>query len=82
MRKTRKELIQAYVDVFQSKQGELILADLRRKAPLLTEGVDTNRPIDTNHLLVHEGRGDVVKYIHKMAGKDPLEERQETAIGE
>lgn len=82
MRKERKELIQAYVDVFQSREGQLILTDLRKKAPLLTEGIDANRPIDTNVLLVLEGRADVVKYIHKMAGKDPLEERETFARSE
>jgi hypothetical protein len=81
MRQTRKDLIIAY-KFFNTEQGRLVLSDLRKKATMLTGGINTANGIDTNVLLVEEGRSDVVKYIHKMAGKDPLEERDKFAKGE
>lgn len=81
MRKDRKQLIIAY-KFFNSEDGRLVLDDLRRKAPLVTDAIDTKKGVDPNVLLVQEGRSDVVKYIHMMAGKDPLKERDAFAKGE
>ena len=75
MRASRKQLITDY-QWFTTESGKNVLADLKRKCPLLTEGVNTKAGIDTNVLLVQTGREDVVKYIYKMAGKDPFEERE------
>lgn len=79
MRVSKKQLIIDYKTVFGSESGKNVLADLKKKCPLLTEGVNTKAGIDVNVLLVQTGREDVVKYIYKMAGKDPLEERDRYA---
>ena len=79
MRPSKKELIIDY-KIFNTDSGKNVLADLKRKCPLLTEGVNTKAGIDVNVLLVETGREDVVKYIYKMLGRDPLEERDKYAI--
>ena len=78
MRPSRKQLIIDY-KIFNTESGKNVLADLKKKCPLLTEGVDTKAGIDVNVLLIQTGREDVVKYIYKMLGKDPLEERDKYA---
>lgn len=80
MRSSKKQLIIDYKAVFGTESGKNVLADLKKKCPLLTEGVNTQAGIDVNVLLIQTGREDVVKYIYKMVGKDPLEERGTHAI--
>jgi hypothetical protein len=82
MRVSRKQLVIDYKTVFCTEAGKNVLADLKKKCPLLTDGVNTNNPVDANVLLIHTGREDVVKHIYKMVGKDPLEERDTHAKGE
>ena len=79
MRVSRRQLIIDYKTVFGTESGKNVLADLKKKCPLLTDGVNTNAGIDANVLLVLTGREDVVKHIYKMIGKDPLEERDKYA---
>ena len=74
MRTSKKQLIIDY-QWFTTESGKNVLDDLKKKCPLLTEGVNTKAGIDVNVLLIQTGREDVVKYIYKMLGKDPLEER-------
>jgi hypothetical protein len=71
-----------YKTVFGTEAGKNVLADLKKKCPLLTDGVNTNNPVDTNVLLIHTGREDVIKHIYKMVGKDPFEKRDTHAKGE
>ena len=75
MRKERKQLLLAY-KFFETDDGKRILADLKKKAPLVTGRINTEAGIDPNVLFVQMGRADVVKYIYEMAGRDPLEERE------
>lgn len=82
MRRSKKQLVIDYKTVFGSEEGKAVLADLKKKCPLLTEGVNLSEGIDVNKLLVMTGREDVVKYIFKMIGKDPNKEREEFAQGE
>lgn len=79
MRISRKQLIIDYKTVFGTESGRNVLADLKKRCPLLTEGVNTKAGIDANVLMIQTGREDVVKYIYKMVGKDPLEERDKYA---
>ena len=72
-----KNLIVAYKNVFDSPQGKLVLDDLRKKAPLLTNGISPNTDINT--LLLLEGQSNVLKHIYKMLGRDPNEEMAEKA---
>ena len=81
MRRSRKSLIIDYKTVFASESGKAVLADLRRKAPLMG-GLDIRGGVDVNALLVNQGRVDVLVYIYKMMHKDPYEERDEKAINQ
>jgi hypothetical protein len=75
-----KNLVIAYKNTFESPEGKLVLADLRKRSPLLTGGLNTAGPIDVNRLLVLEGQNNVLKYIYQMLKRDPNEERQSHAI--
>jgi hypothetical protein len=78
MRKSRQDLINDYKGIPKS-----VLADLRKKAPLMKGGLDIKGGVDVNALLVMQGRSDVVLHIYRMIGLDPYEEREEKAsIGE
>ncbi len=75
-------LINDYKKAFGGESGANVLKDLKSRCPLLTDGVDLSKGVDEKVLLIMTGREDVVKYIYKMRGKDPLEERDEIAKGE
>ena len=75
-----KSLILAYRNTFESPEGKLVLADLRKKAPLLTKGVGPNTNVNT--LLLSEGQANVIKHIYMMLGRDPNEEQLERAKNE
>lgn len=75
MRKSKQDLINDYKSIPKS-----VLEDLKKKAPLMTGGLDITQGVDPNKWLVMQGRSDVVLHIFKMAGKDPYEQREETAI--
>jgi len=77
----QKALILAYKNSFESPEGKLVLEDLRKKAPILTSGVN-GATVDTNMLLVLEGQSNVVKHVYKMLGRDPNEEQAERAKNE
>jgi hypothetical protein len=74
-----KSLIIAYKNTFESPEGKIVLEDLKKRAPMLTEGLKVTGGIDVNSLLVLEGRSDVIKYIYKMLKRDPNEEAVERA---
>jgi len=74
-----KKLLVAYRNTFDSPEGKLVLDDLKKRAPMLTEGVKASGGIDIHRLLVLEGRSDVLKYIYKMLSRDPNEEAAEKA---
>jgi len=74
-----KELIIAY-KIFETPEGKLVLADLKKRCPLLTGGLKTGGSIDVNQLLVLEGQSNVLKYIYKMSKLDPNEEAPGHAV--
>ena len=76
----KQALIIAYKNVFNSPEGKLVLEDLRKKAPILTNGISPNT--DMNTLLLLEGQGNVLKHIYKMLGRDPNEEQADRAKNE
>jgi hypothetical protein len=80
MRNSRKSLIIDYQRTFNTEAGKAVLADLRKKAPLLMGGLDIKGGVDVNALLVSQGRVDVVLHIYKMLRLDPYAEREEHAI--
>lgn len=82
MRKERKGLIIDYQRTFNTEAGQNVLKDLRKKAPLMDDGLNTQNGVDVNSLLVNQGRNDVILYIYKMLKKDPYEEREKLAKGE
>ena len=71
-----KNLIVAYKNTFESPEGKKVLEDLRKRAPLLTNGLN-GATVDVNMLLVLEGQSNVLKHIYKMLGRDPNEELPE-----
>lgn len=71
--KWNKPLLVAYHNTFESPEGQKVLADLKKRAPLLTDGLNAGSGIDVHKLLVLEGRSDVIKYIYKMLGRNPNE---------
>lgn len=79
MRRDRKGLVIDYQTTFNTEAGQAVLADLRKRAPLMG-GLNIKEGVDVNALLVNQGRVDVVLYIYKMLHKDPYAEREETAI--
>lgn len=79
LKKTR-DLRIAYHNVFESPEGKKVLADLRKRCPLLTDGINMGGGIDVHKLLVLEGQNNVLKYIYKMLGRDPNEDRPEEAM--
>ena len=81
MKVTRKQLVLDY-KFFKTESGRRILDDLRKKCKILTDGIDTKKGVDPHILCVLTGRADVVKYIHKMADTEPLEEHSRFAKGE
>lgn len=75
-----RQLIIAYKNVFNSPDGKIVLADLKKRCPMLTEAIATSSGIDVNKLLVLEGRSDVLKHVYKMMGRDPNEEATDRAV--
>lgn len=75
-----KQLVIDYQTVFASERGKRVLADLCKRAPLLTDSINITNGIDVNKLLVQEGRRSVVLHIYKMLGRDPNEEVRERAV--
>ncbi len=72
-----KQLIIAYKNTFESPEGKIVLEDLKKKAPLLTNGISPNT--DMNTLLLLEGQSNVLKHIYRMLSRDPNEEQVERA---
>jgi hypothetical protein len=77
-----KNLILAYKNTFESPEGKKVLDDLKKRAPLLKDGLKVESGVDVNRLLVLEGRSDVIKYIYKMLGRDPNEVQPAKATNE
>lgn len=77
-----KQLIIAYHNTFNSPEGKLVLADLRKHCPMLTESIAVSGGIDVNKLLVYEGQRSVLLYIYKMLHRDPNEEVPDRARNE
>lgn len=75
-----KQLIIDYKQTFATDSGKRVLADLRRRCPMLTEAIDATKGVDVNRILIEEGRRSVVLHIYKMLKLDPNEERQTRAI--
>ncbi|MCP5006523.1 MAG: hypothetical protein GY941_21675 [Planctomycetes bacterium] len=75
MVRRNKSIVVDYHQKFGDEQGARILADLQKQCPLMTGGIDISKGIDQNKVLVLEGRSDILKYINRMMGKDPNEER-------
>ena len=61
MLRWNKNLIVSYKNVFESPEGQLVLEDLCKRAPLLRKGLN-GASVDVNTLLVLEGQSNVVKY--------------------
>lgn len=80
MLRWNKNLVVAYKNTFESPEGKLVLADLRKRCPLLTGGLNTSGGIDVNKLLVLEGQNNVLKYIYQMLNRDPNEEIPSHAV--
>ena len=79
MLRWNKNLIVSYKNVFESPEGQLVLEDLCKRAPLLRKGLN-GASVDVNTLLVLEGQSNVVKYIYEMIGKNPNEEQPSKAV--
>lgn len=77
---SRRQLIIDYRNTFESPEGQRVLADLRKLAPLLTGKLEHRHGVDTNMLLVLEGQGNVLKHIYQRLGADPNVEPPEKAI--
>ena len=82
LRLSSQRLIQDYKRVFATPEGQRVLADLVRKAPLMREGLKTSAGIDVNRLLVLEGEANMVKHIYAMLRRDPNEETPDRAIND
>jgi hypothetical protein len=78
MKLRNRQLVIDYHQLFESPGGQRILADLKKRASLLTQGVKPGTNIHT--LLVMEGEANMVKYIYRMLDKDPNEELPEKAV--
>ena len=68
------KLCRAYRNMFNSPEGKLVLADLRKRCPLLTSSVGTVGGVDVNKLLILEGQRSVLLHIYRMLNRDPNEE--------
>ena len=79
---SKKQLIMDYQAIFNSEKGKNILKDLRKKCPLMDNGIDTSKGIDTHKLYVLEGYRNLLLYIFKMMDADPYEQRQRRAVRE
>ena len=77
-----KKVVVAYHNWWNSPDGQIVLEDLKKRCPLLTEGLKVSEGVDVNKLLVLEGRSDVIKLIYKMMGRNPNEEVSQKAINE
>ena len=75
-----KKLLHAYHVTFDSPEGQVVLADLRRRCPLLTESLSTANGVDVNRLLIEEGRRSVLVYIYKMLKRLPYDENRQTHV--
>jgi hypothetical protein len=80
--KWRRQLLLDYRNCFGSPGGKRVLADLRKKCPLLTEATNASGGVDVNKLLIRTGEANVLKYVYKMLGRDPNEEAVEHARNE
>jgi hypothetical protein len=77
-----KKVVVAYHNWWNSPDGQIVLEDLKKRNPLLTEGLKIDSGVDVNRLLVLEGQNNVLKYIYKMLKRDPNEEQPEKARNE
>ena len=77
-----KQLVIAYKNSFESPEGKLVLDDLKKHCPLLTESINCSNGIDTNKLVYQEGQRSVLLYIFKMLRRDPNEEAPQKAVNE
>ena len=75
-----RQLLIDYKVVFESPEGKRVLADLRKRCPMLTDGISTTGGIDPNKVLVLEGQNNVLKHIYKMLRRDPNAEAPEQAV--
>jgi len=75
-----RQLLIDYKVVFDSPEGKRVLADLRKRCPMLTDGISTTGGIDPNKVLVLEGQNNVLKHIYKMLRRDPNAEAPEQAV--
>jgi len=82
IRLSKQQIIRDYKRVFATPEGQRVLADLVRKAPLMREGLKTADGIDVNRLLVLEGEANVVKHIYTMLRRDPNAEMPDRAIND
>jgi hypothetical protein len=69
-----RQLLIDYRNCFESPGGKRVLADLRKKCPLLTDALNVSNGIDIHKVLIREGEANVLKHIYKMLGRDPNEE--------
>lgn len=77
----RKRLVYDYKQVFETEAGLRVLADLRKRCPLMSDAINPSGGIDVNKLIFLEGQRSVLLHIFKMLQKDPNEEVQEQAVG-
>lgn len=77
-----RQLAIAYQRTFESPEGQRVLADLRKHAPILTNPVGAANGVDPNMLLILEGQNNILKHIYAMLRRDPNEERPGRALNE
>lgn len=77
-----KQLLIDYRKTFLSTEGQRVLADLRKRCPLLTDALSVSNGIDVNKLLFLEGQRSVLLHVYKMLGRDPNEEAAERAVNQ
>jgi len=76
----KRQTVIAYQRVFESPDGRVVLDDLKKHCPLLTDNPNMSNGLDVNKLLVQTGEANVLKYIYRMLKRDPNEERPAAAL--
>ena len=77
-----KQLLLDYRNTFNSPEGKRVLADLKKRCPLLSGPLGIAKGVDVNMMLVMEGQSNIVKHIYTMLNRDPNEESPERAVNE
>ena len=75
----KKQLVIDYRRTFETPEGKRVLADLRKRCPLLTAPLATASGVEVHSLLVQEGQNNILKHIYRMLSRDPNAEAQEFA---